>query len=866
MRSGVLLSLSLLLGTTLAQSVITPADAQTADALRRVGYDAEFASEPDIAEDMWQQLIQLEPEVAGYYASLGYARLYQEKWSEAETAFQAGIDLPAFESFPNPESLYLGLGRALRAQGKFAEAKTALQAAASANERSPFGYRALGRFHRDYGELEEAAAAFSAIIQQAPVGPYGAEAYWDLGKTLVAQGNLPDAELAYRRAIGLNSEDVRFWQSLAAVLNQQGGSSELAGIASNINRLKDKDAETAAVLEMQNPLAEEYAIARYQTQAAETQQIVNRYPETVSAYIDLGNALRKIGQFAAAESAFRQATLLNPDNAMAQYNLGEALNDLGRNDEAEVAYQTAQRLYPNISSPGLFLEIASNPDILYQFSGLIGASRPDPVESPSALARTANAEAESLESPLLTARRLPTAPRRRSLPTFRTTPRYRSLRAPSVVLPRPSTSTARPLPDLLLDRLQLNPDNAVLQGELGERFYRQDDFDAAATAYRQMAELDPRYAHLAYHNLAIALRQQEQLDLAKAALRQAIAAADNLPTASLEDENTLAQIALTYHVLGDVLTEQAAWAEVAELYEVAMARSLPVTGYQPATYWDAKRREALLFTARTSLAQDDPNSAETAYRALMQAHSETGPLFTTHYASPNYQIADELATLLFNQGELQAAEAVYKNAMAESPITAQQLYRGLATVLRAQNRTQDADALVASFQLALTAVRRPLPPLPLQPLPPLPLPSRLPSAIARPSITQPLPSSYPRPLNIPNPSAPARGFRDPTYILPLGLAYYHFGQNRLAEGRYGYAAFALDKAFTYSTFYVDALIATGLAATYSGGNADNFYAQALAADAESIKCYIVPPEIVDSPWQPEDYLQTGEACLLLLLD
>ena len=101
--------------------------------------------------------------------------------------------------------------------------------------------------------------------------------------------------------------------------------------------------------------------------------------------------------------------------------------------------------------------------------------------------------------------------------------------------------------------------------------------------------------------------------------------------------------------------------------------------------------------------------------------------------------------------------------------------------------------------------------------------------------------------------------------MPLGRAYYNFGQNRLDEGRYGYAAFALEKSLTYSNLYADTLVAAGLALYYGGYyGADDFYAQAITADAESLRCYIVPPEAMDSPWQPNDYLQTGEACLPLL--
>ncbi|MEL6878952.1 MAG: tetratricopeptide repeat protein [Cyanobacteria bacterium J06607_10] len=861
MRSGQIFSVSLLLGTISATTLAAPVGAQTVEALRQVAYGAEFSDELDIAEDMWSQLTQLTPDIAANYSQLGYVQLQQEKWAAAEAAFTQGIALMDPSQDLDPSAFYLGLGSALRAQGKFADAKAALQTAVTLDDHSPFSYRALGRLHRDYGELEAAVAAFNAILQLEPVGSNGAEAYWDLGKTLMAKGDLSEAELAYRRAIGLDSEDVRFWQSLATVLNQQGGSSELANIANNINRLDEDEAvEPTGLSAAFSSLAGRYGISAARTRAISAQQVLDRYPEILTVYIELGSALRKIGQFAAAEAALQQAIALNPDNPLAQYRLSEILNDLGRSAEADAAYQIAQRLYPDIASPRTPSHVLAPLSSIYQFSGPIGAQYPTVAEQPQALAMTANANAGEVMVTALPRQRLPSRLTSTRVPILPP-----SLRAPTRVTLLPATRrspSSEPAPDPLLERIRLNPDDAILQGQLGDRFYRQDDFDAAAEAFRTMAELDPRYAHLAYHNLAVTFRQQTQLAQSKRLLYQAIEVANQLTEDTLSSEETQRQIALTYQVLGDLLIEQEAWTEVVALFQSAVERSLPLPGnrrlssYQyNSYYWDAKRREALLFLARYSFAQADMDSAEAAYKALILAYSENGNIVTAQYSLPRHQVVDELATLLFVQGKLQEAELIYVDSMRRVPTDARQLYRGLETVLRAQNRTQDADSLVAAFQSVATANV-------------LPSPTAILSQ--RTIVTRRLPASA-QTFSVGLSATPSVRPDGRTSVSPLSQAYYDFGQSRLIEGRYSYAAFAFESALINSratATYLDALVAAGSVARYEGNQtrANDLYGRAIAADPDSIKCYIVPPELADSPWQPEDYLQTGNDCLPLLID
>jgi predicted TPR repeat methyltransferase len=69
-------------------------------------------------------------------------------------------------------------------------------------------------------------------------------------------------------------------------------------------------------------------------------------PANGDAYTNLGNLLKKSGQLAPAEVAYRQAIALNPGDANAFSNLGVVLRAEGRLAEAEAAYRTAIELAP----------------------------------------------------------------------------------------------------------------------------------------------------------------------------------------------------------------------------------------------------------------------------------------------------------------------------------------------------------------------------------------------------------------------------------------------------------------------------------------------------------------------------------------
>ncbi|HET9404619.1 MAG TPA: PA2778 family cysteine peptidase [Burkholderiales bacterium] len=71
------------------------------------------------------------------------------------------------------------------------------------------------------------------------------------------------------------------------------------------------------------------------------QTALERWPDNLTARIGLGNTAHAQGDFAAAETAYREATRRHPQAADAWNNLAQALLDLRRRDEALLAARRA---------------------------------------------------------------------------------------------------------------------------------------------------------------------------------------------------------------------------------------------------------------------------------------------------------------------------------------------------------------------------------------------------------------------------------------------------------------------------------------------------------------------------------------------
>ncbi len=157
------------------------------------------------------------------------------------------------------------------------------------------------------------------VLAQRPDNPR-ARTY--LGTVLRDKGDLDAALAEYRQALAIAPDDIVLLNNIGAALAQKA-----------VNVRDEGRAEDAAAL--------------FQESITFFRRVIELAPDHPIARVTLGNVLREMGDYAAAEVEHRKAIELTPDYGDAHYNLGLDLEAQGRVEEAIAAYREALRLHPS---------------------------------------------------------------------------------------------------------------------------------------------------------------------------------------------------------------------------------------------------------------------------------------------------------------------------------------------------------------------------------------------------------------------------------------------------------------------------------------------------------------------------------------
>jgi protein O-GlcNAc transferase len=147
-----------------------------------------------------------------------------------------------------------------------------------------------------------------AIALFPPGHPRLAAIYSDLGLTCERAGHLPEAVVAFQRAVEIQPD-------LAEAHHDLG----------NTLRRLDRFAEAEVIL----------------------QRAVELRPDLVEAHFNLANSRLKLGKIDEAVASYRRVIELDPTQNRAYNNMGAALFDNGRQDEGMACYEQALRINPD---------------------------------------------------------------------------------------------------------------------------------------------------------------------------------------------------------------------------------------------------------------------------------------------------------------------------------------------------------------------------------------------------------------------------------------------------------------------------------------------------------------------------------------
>lgn len=158
---------------------------------------------------------------------------------------------------------------------------------------------------------------------------------------LQEKGDLPQAEMLYRKALQLAPERPSIMNNLAVVYFELKKHAEAIALYEGLLRINPQDLQ--ALLNLGNCQIESGLVAEA---LASYEKILKLQPDHVDALNNLGSALVKLQRPQEALSSLEHALVINPRHADALQNHGNALLALGRPGEALASYDRALALQP----------------------------------------------------------------------------------------------------------------------------------------------------------------------------------------------------------------------------------------------------------------------------------------------------------------------------------------------------------------------------------------------------------------------------------------------------------------------------------------------------------------------------------------
>jgi len=245
-----------------------------ADALHLLGVVAHQMQKNQVAVELINRAIAVDPSIAMYHNNLGSALSATGQPEQAARAYREAIRLQ-----PDYAEAHNNLGNALKNMGRISEALDAYHCAIQFQPGYAEAHNNLGNALKQQGEFTAAIAAYHEALH---IKNNYAEAYCNLGTVLLAQNNWEQAAAACRKAISLKPGLAEAYNTLGLALQGQG------------------QIESAIQI---------FRMAL---------QIKPDYPE---AHNNMANALKDQGQLDAAISEFHAALTFGPKNAMFHSNL-----------------------------------------------------------------------------------------------------------------------------------------------------------------------------------------------------------------------------------------------------------------------------------------------------------------------------------------------------------------------------------------------------------------------------------------------------------------------------------------------------------------------------------------------------------------
>ncbi len=306
--------------------------------------------DPAEAELCFRLTARLRPELGLPRIRLGELFLEQRRLDDAETEFQAAIQIE-----PENARAWLGLGLVAMTRGDTATARRLAEQSFALDPLPRQTAALLLRvFHRQ-GDMA-AAARQQAVVDQLS----RADVAWpdpfeekvtqkrrdlarlaDAAHELEEKGSLPEAVAVLERLYADEPDSPQWPVAMGRLLIQRRN---FKGAVQVLDLALARHPHSAE-LHFQRGVVD-FLIEEWEPAAARFQQAIELKPDFSDAYYNLGQTLIRLDDRARAISAFRDAVRFRPTFAAAYTNLGKLLIECGEREAGRAALETAARLDP----------------------------------------------------------------------------------------------------------------------------------------------------------------------------------------------------------------------------------------------------------------------------------------------------------------------------------------------------------------------------------------------------------------------------------------------------------------------------------------------------------------------------------------
>ncbi|MBE9186359.1 tetratricopeptide repeat protein [Microcoleus sp. LEGE 07076] len=264
------------------------------------------------AENLYRQIVEVEPDSANVLCLLGIALRQQGRVAEAIDFYDRAIA-------QNPDFVEAHLNKAhvLLDVGEYQRAIVSYEQVIKIKPNSALACNKLGWLKQQLGDTDSAIAYYQTALAS---DPNLVETAHNLGKIFFDKNLLNEAAACYLQALQINPKLIGSLLGLGRVLQQQGKLAEAFNCY-----------HQAVEIEPNNPDAQNNLGAFYHEQGNTKaaifyyRQALNLKPDFVEAINNLGHALVDVGNFQEAFSCHRRALELQPDNATAHLEFGLTL-------------------------------------------------------------------------------------------------------------------------------------------------------------------------------------------------------------------------------------------------------------------------------------------------------------------------------------------------------------------------------------------------------------------------------------------------------------------------------------------------------------------------------------------------------------